>query len=69
MGSRRYPSLVLSNEFGSLGSNIDCGSYRGTPLGVTDYGCDKFIVVCGLFGGGLKSEGRADTRGNKDRSM
>ena len=41
----------------------DCGSYWKTPLGVVDYSHVWTI------GGGLQSEGRVDTRGNKDRSM
>jgi len=53
MDSGRLPSSVLSNEFGSLGTNTDCDSYWGTPLGVMDHGCGKFILVCGLLGGGL----------------
>ena len=47
------PSLVLSDEFSSLGKNTDYGSYWGTPLGVVDRGRDKFIPACGLLGGGL----------------
>jgi len=43
MGSRRFPFLVLSDEFGGLGKNTDYGSYWGTPLGVTDCGREKFI--------------------------
>jgi len=53
MGCERLPSSVLSNEFGSLGTNIDCSSYWGTPLGATDRGCGKFISACGLLGDGL----------------
>jgi len=53
MGSGRLPSLVLSDEFGSLGTNTNCGSYWGTSLGVTDCGHEKFIPTCGLLGGGL----------------
>jgi len=53
MGSERLPSSVLSDEFGSLGTNTDCGSYWRTPLGVADRGCGKFIPECGLLGGGL----------------
>ena len=69
MGSRRLPSSVLSDKFGSLGTNMDYNSYWGTPLGVTDRGRGKFIPTCGLLGGGLESEGRVDTCGSKDRSM
>ena len=53
MGSGRLPSLVLSDEFGSLGTNTNYDSYWGTPLGVTDRGRGKFILVCRLLGGGL----------------
>jgi len=53
MGFGRLPSSILSDEFGSLGTNTDCGSYWETPLGVTDYGRDKFIPACGLLVGGL----------------
>jgi len=53
MGSGRLPSLVLSEEFGSLGTNTNYGSYWGTPLGVVDCGYDKFIPAYGLLGGGL----------------
>jgi len=53
MGSRRLPSSVLSEEFGSLGTNTDYDSYWGTPLGVADCDRDKFIPTCGLLGGGL----------------
>ena len=53
MGSGRLPSMVLSNEFGSLGTNTDYGSYWGTLLGVADRGHGKFIPACGLLGGGL----------------
>jgi len=35
-------------EFGSLGTNTDCSSYWGTPLGVADCGRDKIIPTCGL---------------------
>jgi len=38
---------------GSLRTNMDCRSYWGTPLGVTNCGHDKFIPACGLLGGGL----------------
>jgi len=44
MSSGRLPSSVLSDEFGNLGTNTDCGSYWGTPLAVADCGCDKFIL-------------------------
>jgi len=44
---------VLSEKFGSLGTNTDCSSYWGTPFGVANIGRDKFIPVCGLLGGGL----------------
>jgi len=40
-------------EFGSLGTNTNCGLYWGTPLGVADCGRGNFIPVCGLLGGGL----------------
>jgi len=53
MGSERLPSSVLSEEFGSLETNTDCGLYWGTPLGVADCGLDKFILACGLLGGDL----------------
>jgi len=53
MGSGRLSSLVLSDKFGSLGKNTDRGSYWGTPLGVVDCGCDKFIPACGLLGCGM----------------
>jgi len=36
MGLGRLPSSMLADEFGSLETNTDCGSYWGTPLGVTD---------------------------------
>jgi len=36
MGFGRLPSSVLIGEFGSLGTDTDCGSYWGTPLGVAD---------------------------------
>jgi len=41
MGSKRLPTSVLAYEFGSLGTNTNCGSYKGTPLGVVDCGRDK----------------------------
>ena len=44
---------MLSEEFGSLGTNTDYDSYWGTPLGVADCDRDKFIPTCGLLGGGL----------------
>jgi len=53
MGSRRLPSSVLFDEFGSLGINKDCGSSWKTSLGVANCGRDKFIHACGLLGGGL----------------
>jgi len=53
MGFGRLPSLVLSNEFGSLGINTNYNSYWETPLGVADHGCGKFILACGLLGSGL----------------
>jgi len=53
MGSERLPSSMLSDEFGSLGTNTNCGSYWETPVGVTDCGREKFILACGLLGGGL----------------
>jgi len=53
MGFERLPSLVLSEEFGSLGTNTNCGSYWETLLGVTDCGRDKFNPACALLGGGL----------------
>jgi len=46
--SRRLPSSMLSDEFGSLGINTNYGSYWETLLGVADYGHDKIIPVCGL---------------------
>jgi len=49
----RLPSLVSADEFGSLGTNTDCGSYWETPLGVVDRGRGKIIPACGLLGGGL----------------
>jgi len=48
MGSERLPSSVVANEFGSLGTNTDYGSYWGTPLGVADCGRDKIILTCRL---------------------
>jgi len=42
MSSRRLPSSMLADEFGSLGTNMDYGSYWGTPLGIIDCGRDKF---------------------------
>jgi len=39
---------VLSDEFGSLGTNTECGSYWETPLGVVDCGRDKIIFAYGL---------------------
>jgi len=56
MGSGRLPSSLLSNEFGSLGTCMDCGSYWGTPLGLADCGRDKFILACGLLGGSRRGE-------------
>ncbi|QCD83714.1 hypothetical protein DEO72_LG2g4061 [Vigna unguiculata] len=53
MGSGRLPSSVLSDEFGSLGTNMDYSSYWGAPLGVADRGRNKFIPTWGLLGGGL----------------
>jgi len=53
MGSGRLPSSLLVDEFGSLGTNTDCGSYWGTPLGVVDCGRNNFIPTCGLLGGGM----------------
>jgi len=53
MSFKRLPSLLLSEEFYSLGTNTDCGSYWETPLGVVDRGRGKFIPACGLLGGGL----------------
>ena len=47
-GFGRLPSSVLADRFGSLGTNTDCGSYWGTPLGVVDHGRNNFILVCGL---------------------
>jgi len=44
MGSERFPSLVLSDEFCSLETNTDYGSYWGTTLGVADRGRGKFIL-------------------------
>jgi len=35
-GSWKIASSVLDDEFGSLGTNTDCGSYWGTALGVAD---------------------------------
>jgi len=52
-GFGRLPYSVLYDDFGSLGTNMDCGSYWGTPLDVTDCGHDKFIPACRLLGGGL----------------
>ena len=37
-GSKRLPSSVQLNEFGSLGITTDCGSFWGTPLGVAECG-------------------------------
>ena len=48
MDSGKLPSLVSSNEFGSLGTNTDCDSYWETPLGVADCDRDKIIPMCGL---------------------
>jgi len=53
MGSGRLPSPVLSDKFDSLGTNMDYGSYWETPLGVANHGHGKFILACGLLGGGL----------------
>ncbi|QCE14564.1 hypothetical protein DEO72_LG11g1567 [Vigna unguiculata] len=53
MGSGRFPSSVLFDEFGSLRTNTDCGSYWGTPLGIVNRGRGKFFLACGLLGGGL----------------
>jgi len=53
IGSERLPSSVLSDEFGSLKTNTDCGLYWGTLLGVADRGRGKLILACGLLGGGL----------------
>jgi len=53
MGSGRLPSSVLSDEFGSLGTNTDCYLYWETLVGVADRGRGKFIPTCGLLGGGL----------------
>jgi len=50
MGSGRLPSSVISDEFGSLGTNTNCVSYWETPLGVADCGREKFIPVCELLG-------------------
>jgi len=36
MGSGRLLSSVLGDEFGSLGTNTNCDSYWGTPLGVVE---------------------------------
>jgi len=44
--------ILLSDEFGSLGTNTDCGSYWGTPLDFIDRGRGKFIPTCGLLGWG-----------------
>ncbi|QCE11098.1 hypothetical protein DEO72_LG10g2331 [Vigna unguiculata] len=43
MGSGRLRSSVLSDEFGSLGTNTNYSSYWGTPLGIADYRRGKFI--------------------------
>jgi len=43
MGSRRLPFFVLSDEFGSLGTNTDCDLNWGTPLGVV------IVVVTNIF--------------------
>jgi len=48
MGFGRLSSSVLADEFGSLGTNENCGLYWGTPLGVADYGRKKFILACRL---------------------
>jgi len=48
MGSERLPSSMLSDEFGSLGTNTNYDSYLGTPFGVVDCGRDKMIPTCGL---------------------
>jgi len=53
MRSGRLPSSVLSDEFDSLGTNRDCDSYWGTPIGVVDRSRCKFIHACGLLGGVL----------------
>ena len=65
MGFERLLSSVLVEEFGSLGTNTDCDSYWGTPLGVANCGRNIFIPACGLLGGGLFSERHVDTRGSK----
>ena len=44
--------ILLSDEFGSLGTNTVCGSYWGTPLDFIDRGRGKFIPTCGLLGWG-----------------
>jgi len=36
MGLRRLPSSVLADEFGSLKTNADYGSYWKISLGVAD---------------------------------
>jgi len=48
MGSGRLSSLVLSDEFGSLGINTDCDSYWEISLGVADCGRDMIILTCGV---------------------
>jgi len=37
-GSGRLPSSVQLNEFGSLGTTMNCGLFWGTPLGIVDCG-------------------------------
>ena len=68
-GSGRLSSSVLSDEFGSLGTNTDNSSYLGTILGVADRGRGKFIPAYGLLGGGLQAKGRVNTHGSKERLM
>jgi len=43
----------LFDEFGTLVTNTDCGSYWGTPLGVADRGRGKFILAYRILGCGM----------------
>ncbi|QCD96806.1 hypothetical protein DEO72_LG6g1516 [Vigna unguiculata] len=58
-------SVSCIGIFGSLGTTTNSCSFWGTPLGVAVRGCGKFILTCGLSGGGLWSEGRVDTHAAK----
>ena len=51
-GFQKISLFSVTDEFGSLGTNTNYGSYCGTPLGVTDLGSGK-LFPRGLLGGGL----------------